>query len=102
MPTYTVARSTSRDTRAKVCFRSRWLSNSFQAVLARATFSAEPTAVAPHLARTFEKVISTMMNRLSEPNDRIVDEVGAVPLAFAHSPEYPVSTRRTRHTVAVL
>ncbi len=71
-------------------------------MLARETFSAEPTAVAPHLARTFEKVISTMMNRLSEPNDRIVDEVGAVPVAFAHSPEYPVSTRRTRHTVAVL
>ena len=88
-------RSASRDTRAKVRFRSRWLNNSYQAVLARETFSAEPTAVAPHLARTFEKVISTMMNRLSEPNDRIVDEVGAVPVAFAHSPEYPVSTRRT-------
>ena len=66
--------------------------------MARATFSAEPTAVAPHLARTFEKVISTMMNRLSEPNDRIVDEVGAVPLAFAHSPEYPVSEYSTHLT----
>ena len=31
--------------------------------------------MAPLLARTFEKVLAAIMNRLSEPNDRIVDEV---------------------------